>query len=370
MGICVSNKQSKHFLDYLIGDKLIIYIREKCKKYKVKKNNIKFNYYMNLILNLNYKDIDEKCCVEFQNSNFIELFENDYKDFIQKLFENINLNDDLLITKMDDKNIYLKVLKNINKILELFKKQSDFVNDKIACDEFQNVISKNNIIFSQMNLKELENFLINALNFLIKNESKENTFTFLQLITKSNINLFNDYINFYLDLINNKKIKNIIKQYISFFLIKQSMIDDKLDFLIIQALEKIDYLNYFFFDVLNDQITININDFYIENNSFSILLFYKIYNFGKNVKEKIKKINLFENNEKKIQKLYNDVMQCELKFFELEKIHNLILNNLYKERMYLLCNGKKDLINNFEKKVNEDYENFVKIKNEYKTNLN
>ena len=66
--------------------------------------------------------------------------ENDYKIFIQKLFENINLNDNLLITKMDDKNIYLKVLNNINKILKLFKKQSGFVNYKIGISSF--IISK------------------------------------------------------------------------------------------------------------------------------------------------------------------------------------------------------------------------------------
>ena len=84
MGICNTST------NILKGTNLVKYIRKKCTQYKNTSNQIEFEKTMDLIKNLKYEDINQKCCEEFQNSNFILLFGENYKDFIEKFFLILN----------------------------------------------------------------------------------------------------------------------------------------------------------------------------------------------------------------------------------------------------------------------------------------
>ena len=63
MGICNTST------NILKGTNLVKYIRKKCTQYKNTPNQIEFEKTMDLIKNLKYEDINQKCCEEFQNSN-------------------------------------------------------------------------------------------------------------------------------------------------------------------------------------------------------------------------------------------------------------------------------------------------------------
>ncbi len=64
--------------------------------------------------------------------------------------------------------------------------------------------------------------------------------------------------------------------------------------------------------------------------------------------------DLFESIYNIIEQLFNDIMEKQIKFHELEKIYHLILKKLYYERMYLLCKGQNNLMKIFEKIINEN----------------
>ena len=118
-----------------------------------------------------------------------------------------------------------------------------------------------------------------------------------------------------------------------------------------------------FAENLVKQITLNKEDFYKEDNSSSILLFYKINIVKYEILTKFK--NLFESIYNTIEQLYNDIMKKQIKFTELVKLYHLILKKLYHERMYLLCKGQDNLMNTFEKTIREDYEKYSQLKKEY-----
>ena len=108
----------------LRGEQLIIYIREKGKKYqndpsKQKKRAKKIQY-------LKYKDINDECWNEYQKSNFDTLFGKNYKTFIKYLFK---FNE---IKQVDD----------LNRLLGFYKNEETFVKDKIVCEEFENSFEK------------------------------------------------------------------------------------------------------------------------------------------------------------------------------------------------------------------------------------
>ena len=123
-----------------------------------------------------------------------------------------------------------------------------------------------------------------------------------------------------------------------------------------------------FIENLFNKIIINKDDFYKEENSFSIILFYKI-NIAKYDIMTICR-DLFESIYNIIEQLFNDIMEKQIKFHELEKIYHLILKKLYYERMYLLCKGQINLMNIFEQTINEDYEKYLQLKNKYSSKIN
>ena len=350
-------------IENLKGTDLILYIRRNCKKYKNTENQYKLNETMNLIRYLNYDDINKKCCKEFQNSNFMLLFDENYKDFIEKLFLNIKLN----TLKKDFQKESIQNIKYMNIILNLFQRNNQYFMDKIACEEFEKLFDNSIILFSSINIDELDTFFINSMNFLNTNSS-EKINDIIESITNSF--LINDFLPFYLDILKKNTINYDVQEIIVHILLDKSINNNKLELLLEEIFEQnlsMIHINLFAENLVN-KITLNNDDFYKEDNSFSILLFYKI----NIVKCDIITIfrNLFEPIYNIIEQLYNDIMKKQIHFNELEKLYHLILNKLYYERMYLLCKGEINLMNIFEKTIYEDYEKYFQLKKKYSSKIN
>ncbi len=358
MGICVSR------IENLKGTNLVIFIRKKCKQYKNTSKQIEFNQTMNLISNLNYEDINEKCCEEFQKSNFMLLFGENYKDFIEKLFLNIKSNTSK--EKKDYEKESMQNIKNMNIILNLFKRNNQYSIDEIACEEFEKLFDKNIILFSSVNINELDDFFINSMNFLTANSS-EKINEIIESITNSF--LIDDFLPFYVDILEKDTINYDVQEIIVDLLVDKSINDNKLELLLEEIFEKLSMEHiHLFIEKLVNKITINKDDFYKEENSFSILLFYQIniseYDIVTNY------IDLFESLYNIIDEFYNNIMKKQIQFNELEKLYHLILQKLYHERMYILCKGEINLMNTFEKTIYEDYEKYLQLKNKYSSKIN
>jgi hypothetical protein len=231
--------------------------------------------------------------------------------------------------------------------------------DKIACEEFEKLFDNSIILFSSINIDELDTFFINSMNFLNTNSS-EKINDIIESITNSF--LINDFLPFYLDILKKNTINYDVQEIIVHILLDKSINNNKLELLLEEIFEQnlsMIHINLFAENLVN-KITLNNDDFYKEDNSFSILLFYKI----NIVKCDIITIfrNLFEPIYNIIEQLYNDIMKKQIRFNELEKLYHLILNKLYYERMYLLCKGEINLMNIFEKTIYEDYEKYLQLK--------
>ena len=89
-----------------------------------------------------------------------------------------------------------------------------------------------------------------------------------------------------------------------------------------------------------------------------------------NYKEIMNNYPFFQKNNQIIQNIYLDIIELKIKFNELENLYNLNKDNKGNERIYLLCEGDKDLMNELRENINQNYENFKKKKDEYITKLN
>ena len=125
MGNCIQIPICRSKAERLRGEQLIIYIREKGKKYqndesKQKKRAKKIKY-------LKYKDINDKYCYKYQKSNFDTLFGNNYKIFIKYLFKEI------------------KQVEDLNRLLGFYKNEETFLKDNIVCKAFENSFEENKV---------------------------------------------------------------------------------------------------------------------------------------------------------------------------------------------------------------------------------
>ena len=68
----------------------------------------------------------------------------------------------------------------------------------------------------------------------------------------------------------------------------------------------------------------------------------------------------FQKNNQIIKNIYLDIIELEIKFNELENLYNLNKDNKANERIYLLCEGDKDLMMELRENINQNYENFKK----------
>ncbi len=219
MGICNTST------NILKGTNLVKYIRKKCTQYKNTSNQIEFEKTMDLIKNLKYEDINQKCCEEFQNSNFMLLFGENYQDFIEKLFLNIKLN----TQKEDCEKENIQNIKYMTIILDLFQRNNQYFIDKIACEEFEKLFDKNIIKFSSININELDSFIINSMNFLTTNSS-EKINDIIESITNSF--LINDFLPFYLNILKKNTLNYDAQEIIINLLLDKSINNNKLELLL------------------------------------------------------------------------------------------------------------------------------------------
>ena len=233
-------------------------------------------------------------------------------------------------------------------------------------EEFEKLFDKNIIQFSSYNINELDSFIINSMKFLNTNYS-EKINEIIESITNSF--LIDDFLPFYVDILEKDTINYDVQEIIVDLLVDKSINDNKLELLLEEIFEKLsmDHIHLFIEKLVN-KITINKDDFYKEENSFSILLFYQIniseYDIVTNY------IDLFESLYNIIDEFYNNIMKKQIQFNELEKLYHLILQKLYHERMYILCKGEINLMNTFEKTIYEDYEKYLQLKNKYSSKIN
>ena len=179
MGNCIQIPICRSKAERLRGEQLIIYIREKGKKYqndesKQKKRAKKIKY-------LKYKDINDKCCYEYQKSNFDTLFGNNYKIFIKYLFKEI------------------KQVEDLNRLLGFYKNEETFLKDNIVCKAFENSFEDNKVDINETSIDELKKFILIFFNFLTINDSAKmyDILSFLTIKFKTK-----DLIVIYIPIIN------------------------------------------------------------------------------------------------------------------------------------------------------------------------
>ena len=349
MGNCVQIPICKSKAQRLRGEQLIIYIREKGKKYqneesKQKKRAKKIRY-------LKYKDINEKCCYEYQKSNFDSLFGNNYKTFIKYLFMNINQ------------------IEDINRLLGFYKNEESFLEDKIVCYEFEKAFESNKVYIDETNVNELKNFVLIFLNFLTINES-EKIYEILSFIT--NNFKTKDLIEICIPIINKESSNLELRKKLIKDLVNKSFKEKFETYEILEDLfEKLNKSEdiEIFFNVLNENYCLKKDDFFKKQNPPNIIFFYKMV-ITDNYKEKMINYPFFQKNNNIIKNIYIDIIELKIKFNELENLYNLNKDNNINERIYLFCEGDENYMDELKKNINENYENFRKKKNEYITKIN
>ena len=136
-----------------------------------------------------------------------------------------------------------------------------------------------------------------------------------------------------------------------------------------ENLNKNEDIEIFFIGLNKNDVLIKKVDFLKKQNAPIIIFYYKMV-ITENYKEIMNNYPFFQKNNQIIQNIYLDIIELEIKFNELENLYNLNKDNKGNERIYLLCEGDKDLMNELRENINQNYENFKKKKDEYITKLN
>ena len=136
-----------------------------------------------------------------------------------------------------------------------------------------------------------------------------------------------------------------------------------------ENLNKNEDIEIFFIGLNKNDVLIKKVDFLKKQNAPIIIFYYKMV-ITENYKEIMNNYPFFQKNNQIIQNIYLDIIELKIKFNELENLYNLNKDNKGNERIYLLCEGDKDLMNELRENINQNYENFKKKKDEYITKLN
>ena len=337
----------------LRGEQLIIYIREKGKKYqndpsKQKKRAKKIQY-------LKYEDINEKCCNEYQKSNFDTLFGKNYKTFIKYLFK---FNE---IKQVDD----------LNRLLGFYKNEETFVKDKIVCEEFENSFEKKKVYLNETSIDELKNFISSFSNFLAINDS-EKMYDILSFLTKKFKT--KDLIVIYIPIINKESSSFELRKKFIYDLVNKTFKEKIETYEILEDLyenlnKNEDNIETFFTVINKNNVLIKKVDFLKKHNEPIIIFYYKMV-VTENYKERMYNYPFFQKNNQIIKNIYLDIIELNIKFNELENLYNLNKGNEENERIYLLCEGDEDSMIELRNNINQNYENFRKTKEEYLKKVN
>ena len=124
-----------------------------------------------------------------------------------------------------------------------------------------------------------------------------------------------------------------------------------------ENLNKNEDIEIFFIGLNKNDVLIKKVDFLKKQNAPIIIFYYKMV-ITENYKEIMNNYPFFQKNNQIIQNIYLDIIELKIKFNELENLYNLNKDNKGNERIYLLCEGDKDLMIELRENINQNYENF------------
>ena len=207
------------------------------------------------------------------------------------------------------------------------------------------LLKKKKVYLNETSIDELKNFILSFSNFLAINDS-EKMYDILSFLTKKFKT--KDLIVIYIEIINKESSSFELRKKFIYDLVNKTFKEKIETYEILEdlyeKLNKNEDIETFFTVINKNNVLIKKVDFLKKHNEPIIIFYYKMV-VTENYKERMYNYPFFQKNNQIIKNIYLDIIELKIKFNELENLYNLNKDNKGNERIYLLCEGDKDLMN-------------------------